>query len=98
MSYLEKIFTPEIKLLQGLQQDLRQRLSSMLSSTEQETLRLEASSEELREMAMNLGHAFYETHLLLKLYESELDRKLTIKVSSSDSTEESSGSDPDIVH
>ena len=91
MSYLEKTFTPEIKLLRDLQQDLRQRLSSMLSSTEQETQRLEASSEELQETAISLGGAFYETHLLLKLYETELDRRLG-RVISSDSMEENSGS------
>ena len=97
MSCLETIFTPEIKLLQDLQQDLRQRLSSTLSSTEQGTPKLEASSEDLREMAMSLGHAFYEIHLLFKLYESELDRRLG-RVTSEDLTEESSGSDLSIVH
>ena len=97
MSYLEKIFTPEIKLLRDLQQDLRQRLSSTLSSTEQGTQRLEASSEELQEMAVSLGGAFYEIHLLLKLYENELDKRLG-KASSSGSTDVSSGSDQNIVH
>ena len=97
MSYLEKTFTPEIKLLRGLQLDLRQRLSSMLSSTEQETQRLEASSEELQDTAVNLGGAFYETHLLLKLYENELEKRLG-RVISSDSTDENSGSDQNIVH
>ncbi len=97
MSYLKKTFTPEIKLLQDLQQDLRQRLSSMLSSTEPEMLRSEVSSEELQETAVNLGNAFYETHLLLKLYEHELEQRLSeagLKVS----TDESSGSDQSIVH
>ena len=97
MSYLEKTFTPEIKLLRDLQQDLRQRLSSMLSSTERETQRLEASSEELQETAVNLGSAFYETHLLLKLYENELEKRLG-KVISLDSTDENSGSGQNIVH
>ena len=97
MSYLEKTFTPEIKLLQDLQLDLRQRLSSMLSYTAQETPRLEASSEELQETAVNLGGAFYETHLLLKLYENELEKRLG-KVISLDSTDENSGSDQNIVH
>ena len=97
MSYLEKTFTPEIKLLRDLQLDLRQRLSSMLSYTEQETQRLEASSEELQEMAVNLGGAFYETHLLLKLYENELEKRLG-RVISLDSTDGNSGSDQNIVH
>ena len=97
MSCLETTFTPEIKLLQGLQQDLKQRLSSMLSSTGQETQRLEASSEERQKMAMRLGHAFYEIHLLLKLYENELDLLLG-KDTSSDWTDENSGSDQNIVH
>ena len=97
MSYLKKTFTPEIKLLQDLQQDLRQRLSSMLSSTEPEMLRSEVSSEEAQEMAVSLGNAFYETHLLLKLYEHELERLLS-GVISEESTDESSGSDQSIVH
>ena len=97
MSYLKKTFTPEIKLLQALQQDLRQRLSSMLSSTEQETLKLEASSEELQRMAIDYGGAFYEIHLLLKVYESELDKRLG-KVTLSDSTDDDSGSGQNIVH
>ena len=97
MSYLKKTFTPEIKLLLDLQHDLRQRLSSMLSSTARETPKSEVSLEELQETAVSLGNAFYETHLLLKLYESELD-KLLGKVTSSDLMEESSGSDQNIVH
>ena len=97
MSYLKKTFTPEIKLLQDLQHDLRQRLSSMLSSTEPEMLRSEVSSEEVQETAVNLGNAFYETHLLLKLYEHELERLLS-GVISEESTDESSGSDQSIVH
>ena len=97
MSYLKKTFTPEIKLLQALQQDLRQRLSSMLSSMEPETPRLEVSSEEAQEMAVSLGSAFYETHLLLKLYEHELERLLS-GVTSEESMVESFGSDQSIVH
>jgi len=46
---------------------------------------------------MRLGSDFYEIHLLLKLYENELD-KLLGKGSSLDSTDESSGSDQNIVH
>ena len=97
MSCLETTFTPEIKLLQDLQQDLKQRLSFMLSSTGQETPRLEASSEELQKMAVILGHAFYEIHLLLKVYENELDRLLG-KDTLSDSTDDDSGLDQSIVH
>ena len=97
MSCLETTFTPEIKLLQDLQQGLKQRLSSMLSSTVQETPNLEASSEELQKMAIRLGSDFYEIHLLLRLYENELD-KLLGKGTSLDSTDESSGSDQNIVH
>lgn len=97
MSCLEMTFTPEIKLLLDFQQDLKQRLSFMLSSTEQEIPNLEASLEERQKMAMRLGHAFYEIHLLLKLYENELDTLLG-KDTSLDSTDEDSGSDQNIVH
>ena len=48
-------------------------------------------------MAVSLGGAFYEIHLLLKLYENELDKRLG-KASSSESTDVSSGSDQNIVH
>jgi hypothetical protein len=69
----------------------------MLSFTEQETPNLEASSEERQKMAIRLGSDFYEIHLLLKLYENELDKRLGKDILQ-DSTDESSGSDQNIVH
>ena len=45
----EKTFIPEINTLRDWKQDLKQRLSFMLSCTEQETLKLELSSEERQE-------------------------------------------------
>ena len=97
MLCLTETFTPEINLLQGLRQDLRQRLSYMLSSMEPETLKSEPSSEELHQMAEYFGTAFYEIHLLLKIYETELGRRLG-EVTSKDSTDDDSGFDPSIVH
>ena len=97
MLSLEEIFTPEISLLRDLRQDLRQRLSYMLSSTEQVIQRSEISSEETQQMAAALGSAFYETHLLLKIYEVELSRRLGEAISE-DSTDDNSGFDPSIVH
>ena len=97
MSYLQRMYTQETKWLRDWTQDLKQRLSSMLSSTEQETQKLEVSSEELLHMAGNLSNAFYQTHLLLKAYENELERLLS-EVTLSDSTVENSGSDQSTVH
>jgi hypothetical protein len=48
-------------------------------------------------MAEYFGTAFYEIHLLLKIYETELGRRLG-GVTSKDSTDDDSGFDPSIVH
>ncbi len=72
MSFSPKTFTQEINLLQAWKQDLRQRLSSTLSSTEQETQRSALSSVEARRTAQSLSNDFYEIRLLLNLYEIAL--------------------------
>ena len=72
MSYSLKTYTQETRWLLDLKLDLKQKLSSMLSFTEQEKLKLEVSSEEAQLMAQNLSRDFYEIHLLLKVYENEL--------------------------
>ena len=72
MSYSLKTYTQETRWLLDLKLDLKQKLSSMLSFTEQEKLKLEVSSEEAHLMAQNLSKDFYEIHLLLKVYENEL--------------------------
>ena len=72
MSSSPKTYTPETKWLQGLKQDLKLRLSSTLSFTEQETQKLEVSLEEAQETAQILSNDFYEIHLLLKVYENAL--------------------------
>ena len=72
MSYFEKTFTPEIKWLQDLKQDLKLRLSSTLSSTEQEMQRSELSLVEAQKTAHILSDDFYQIHLLLKVYENAL--------------------------
>lgn len=90
MSYLKKIFTPEIKWQRGLTRDLKQRLLSMPSFTGQETPKSEVSSEDLQETVESLSKGFYEIHLLLKVYENELETLLNV-VTSEDSTAESFG-------
>ena len=53
-------------------QDLKLRLSSTLSSTEQEMQKLEPSLEEAQRTAQILNDDFYQIHLLLKVYETAL--------------------------
>ena len=72
MSSSQKTSIPEISWLQGLKQDLKLRLSSTLSSTEQEMQRSELSVVEAKRMAQTLSDDFYQTHLLLKVYENAL--------------------------
>ena len=72
MSSSQKTFIQETKWLQDLKQDLKQRLSYMLSSTGLEMPKLEASLEEVQEMAQILSNDFSEIHLLLKVYENGL--------------------------
>ena len=72
MSFSPKTFIQETKWLLGLKQDLKLRLSSTLSFTEQETQKLEVSLEEAQETAQILSNDFYEIHLLLKVYENAL--------------------------
>ena len=74
-------FIQEIKWLQGLKQDLKQRLSSTLSYTEQEMQKLELSLEEAQETGQTLSNDFYETHLLLKVYENALLEHLGVAIS-----------------
>ena len=72
MSFSQKTFIQETKWLLGLKQDLKLRLSSTLSSTEQEMQRLEPSLEEAQRTAQILNDDFYQIHLLLKVYETAL--------------------------
>tara|TARA_E500000318_G_scaffold95650_1_gene95533 strand:- start:44 stop:337 length:294 start_codon:yes stop_codon:yes gene_type:complete len=97
MSYLEKTSIPEIKWLLDLKQDLKLKLSSMLSSTEPETQKLELSLEELQEMAELLSNDFYETHLLLKVYENALLEQLGVVILQ-DLTDEDLELDQNMLH
>ena len=97
MSYLEKTSIPEIKWLLDLKRDLKLKLSSMLSSTEPETQKLELSLEELQEMAELLSNDFYETHLLLKVYENALLEQLGVAILQ-DSTDEDLELDQNMLH
>ena len=72
MSSSPKTYTQETKWLQGLKQDLKLKLSSTLSSTEQEMQRSELSLGEAQRTAQNLSDDFYQIHLLLKVYENVL--------------------------
>ena len=81
MSSSPKTFIQETKWLQGLKQDLKQRLSYMLSSTGLEMPKLEISLEEAQEMAQILNNDFLEIHLLLKVYENGLLEHLSEAIS-----------------
>ena len=72
MSCLQKTYTQETKWLRVLKRDLKLKLSSMLSYTEQETQRSGLSLEEAQKMVHALNKDFSEIHLLLKICESEL--------------------------
>ena len=97
MSFSPKTYIQETKWLQGWKQDLKQRLSFMLSSTEQETQKLEVSLEEAQETAEILNNDFYETHLLLKVYENALLEHLGVVILQ-DSTDDDLESDQNILH
>ena len=97
MSFSPKTFTQETKWLLGLKQDLKLRLSSTLSFTEQETQKLEVSLEEAQETAQSLSNDFYEIHLLLKVYENALVEHLGEAISQ-DLMDEDLGLDLNMLH
>ena len=97
MSFSPKTFTQETKRLLGLKQDLKLRLSSTLSFTEQETQNLEVSLEEAQETAQILNNDFYEIHLLLKVYENALVEHLGEAISQ-DLTDEDLELDLNMLH
>ena len=97
MSSSLKTYTQETKWLLDLKLDLKQKLLSMLSFTEQEKLRSEVSLEEVHLMAQNLSRDFYEIHLLLKVYENELAELLGEAILQ-DLTEGDFTSDPSMLH
>ena len=97
MSSSPKIYTQEINWLQGLKQDLKLRLSSTLSSTEQETQKLEPSLVEAQKTAHILSEDFYQIHLLLKVYENELAEHLGEAISQ-DSMDEDLEFDLNMLH
>ena len=67
-----EIYTQQIKWLQDLNQEIRQRLSYMLSCTELEKKRLEALSEEQVAMVEDLRKTSSLIRQHLKIYETEL--------------------------
>ena len=72
MKLLTEISTRGIKELQDFNQEIRQRLSSMHSCTEQEMQRLDKWLEEAKKMEQDLRNA----SLLINLHLSDLERKL----------------------
>ena len=97
MSSSPKTSIPEISWLQGLKQDLKLRLSSTLSSTEQEMQKLEPSLEEAQRTAQTLSDDFYQIHLLLKVYETALLEHLGEAISQ-DLMDEDLGLDLNMLH
>ena len=97
MSSSPKIYTQEINWLRGWKQDLKLKLSSTLSSTEQGMLKSELSSEERQETAELLSNDFLETHLLLKVYENALLEQLGVVILQ-DLTDEDLELDQNMLH
>ena len=76
MKYLTETFTPLIKNLQDLNQEIRQKLSSMPSYTEQEMQGSAQWLEEVEKLARNLdNHSLIISHHL-KLLQDEYKEKL----------------------
>ena len=80
-------YTPVIKKLQDLNQEIRQRLSSMHSCTEQEIKNLDKWLVEARSLAENLENASLLINQHLRLFEIELQKQQR-KVSSKELTED----------
>ena len=94
MLSLMEIYTQQIKILQVLAQETKQRLSSMPSFMGQVTKNLELSAEGLEIMAKRLKADFSAVLQPLQTLESEWT-KLLEKVGSKESTEENSESETD---
>ena len=67
-------YIPLINKMQDSLRETRQRLSSMLSYTEQEMQRLEVLSEALNKKANDLKQSSSATPLLSRLLETELEK------------------------
>ena len=97
MKFLTETYTPLIKSLQDLNQEIRLKLSSMRFYTEPEMQKLDLSLEEAHETAQNLNNDFYEIHLLLKVYENALVEHLGEAISQ-DLTDEDLELDLNMLH
>ena len=71
MKFSMETYTPLIKNLQTLNQEIRQRHSSMPSCTEQEMKNLVAWSEEVQQMVRELDNISLIISLHLSLLETE---------------------------
>ena len=69
-------YTRQIKNLQDLNQEIRQRLLSMPSSTEQEMRNLEKWLEETEKMVSDLENVFLPTCHHLRLLRTEFEKLL----------------------
>jgi len=72
MKYSLETFIQQTNLLAVLTHEVKQRLSSMRSSMEQEMLKSEVSLEELLEMVSDLRRSSCQIRHLLEHYEKEL--------------------------
>ena len=72
MKYSLETFIQQTNLLVVLTHEVKQRLSSMRSSMEQEMQKSEVSLEELLEMVSDLRRSSCQTRHLLEHYEREL--------------------------
>ena len=72
MKYSLETFIRQTSLLAVLTHEVKQRLSSMRSSMEQEMQKSEVSLEELLEMVSDLRRSSLQTRHLLEHYEKEL--------------------------
>ena len=75
MKSFTETYTPLIKNLQDLNQEIRQRHSSMPLSTEREMQNLEAWLEEVREMVNDLDNISLIIGQHLRLLEIKLDEQ-----------------------
>ena len=82
MNFSTETYTQQIKMLRDLNQDLRQKLSSMHSYTEQETLNLVQWLEETQKMVDDLDNLSSIISLHLKFLKTELRERLEEDTSS----------------
>ena len=81
MSFSTETYTQQIKWLRDLNQEIRQKLSSMHSCTEQEMQSLERWSEETQTMVDDLDNLSSIISLHLKFLKTELQERRSVATS-----------------